>query len=102
MSDLGPFGDRLRPGENLVWTGTPSPGIILTGRAAFLIPFSAIWLGFVIFWTWGVLKGGGGAFALFGVVFLVVGVFFTVGRFLLDAWLRRGAQYAITERRVLI
>jgi len=96
------FSHRLLPGERLIWDGAPATGVVFTARDAFLIPFSALWLGFVIFWIVGVLTHGGGAFALFGVLFLVIGLFFTIGRFALDAWLRGGTRYGLTDRRILI
>lgn len=102
MADVTPFSGRLLPGEQLVWSGSPAAGVIFTSRDAFLIPFSALWLGFVVFWIVGVLASGGGAFALFGVIFLVAGVFLTIGRFALDAWLRGGTSYGLTDRRILI
>ena len=35
-------------------------------------------------------------------MFLVVGLFFFIGRFELDAWLRRQTSYAVTDQRILI
>jgi hypothetical protein len=82
--------------------GRPAGGIILTGRDTFLIPFSILWCGFVVFWIIGVLSSGAGAFALFGLAFLCFGLFFGIGRFLADAWLRSGMIYGLTDRRILI
>ena len=96
------FSERLLAGERVVWEGQPATGILLTPKDAFLIPFSFIWCGFVIVWIAGVAFSGGGAFALFGVVFLAFGLFFSVGRFALDAWLRRATRYALTDKRILI
>ena len=39
---------------------------------------------------------------LWGFPFVLVGLYMVVGRFVLDAWLRRGARYAVTNKRVLI
>lgn len=102
MANSDAFSDRLLPGEHLIWDGAPASGLIFTARDLFLIPFSMVWLGFVVFWIWGVLSSGGGLFALFGVAFLAVGLFFMVGRFAIDAWLRGGTRYGLTERRILI
>jgi hypothetical protein len=35
-------------------------------------------------------------------MFVCVGLYFVIGRFLVDAWVRRGMRYAITDRRILI
>jgi hypothetical protein len=75
---------------------------MLTGRDAFLIPFSVLWCGFALFWEGSVLLTGAWPFALFGLVFVGIGLFMVVGRFLFDAWLRQGTHYGLTDRRVLI
>jgi hypothetical protein len=97
-----PFAGRLLPGEKVVWSGQPATGVILTPWDVFLIPFSLFWCGFIVFWIAGVGLAGGGAFALFGLPFLAVGAFIMGGRFWLDAWLRGGTRYALTNQRVLI
>ena len=96
------FTGRLLPGERVVWSGRPVAGLLFTPRDAFLVPFSLLWCGFVIFWIVGVLASGGGPFALFGVAFLAFGLFFSVGRFVLDATLRANTEYALTDKRILI
>jgi hypothetical protein len=102
MTNVDSFAGRLLPGEKLLWTGRPSGGLLLTSRDVFLIPFSFLWCGFVIFWILGAARTGGGAFMLIGIAFLCVGLFFTLGRFVFDAWLRSGTRYGLTDRRVLI
>jgi hypothetical protein len=97
------FLGRLLPGERMIWSGRPGQGIVLVGRDAFLIPFSLIWCGFAIFWEATVLHTNApGFFALWGIPFVAVGLYFVVGRFLVDAWVRRGTSYGLTDRRVLI
>lgn len=93
---------RLLPGERVIWSGRPATGLVFTPRDAFLIPFSVLWLGFAIYWILGVLDYGGGAFILFGMAFVSLGLFFCVGRFILDAALRGSTEYALTDRRILI
>jgi hypothetical protein len=39
---------------------------------------------------------------LWGIPFILAGLYFLVGRFLVDAWARRGMTYAVTDRRILI
>jgi hypothetical protein len=102
------FQGRLLPGERLLWTGAPPPGLLLTSRDGFLIPFSLMWGGFAIFWEWGVVTGMGKGnqapdfFMLWGVPFVLIGLYLIFGRFLFDAWVRGATSYAVTNQRVLI
>lgn len=95
---------RLLPREKILWSGRPGQGLLFTSRDIFLVPFSLLWCGFAIYWTWMAASAPNtpAIFLLFGAVFVVVGLFFTVGRFILDAWTRRGLSYAVTDRRILI
>jgi hypothetical protein len=98
-----PFQGRLLPGERIAWRGTPGRGILFTPRDIFLVPFSLAWCGFAIFWT--VSAAGMHApdfFTLWGSMFVCIGLYFVAGRFLVDAWIRRGTVYAVTDRRILI
>jgi hypothetical protein len=96
------FRGKLLSGERIVWAGQPMTGLMFTARDLFLVPFSVVWCGFAIVWTAAAAFGGAGPFALFGLIFVAVGLGITVGRFLVDAWLRRSTRYALTNRRVLI
>jgi hypothetical protein len=93
----------LLPGERIIWSGQPGGGLVLTSRDAFLIPFSLLWCGFAIFWTITATRGGAPAFFyLWGVMFVCLGLYFVAGRYVVDAWMRRGIRYALTDRRILI
>jgi hypothetical protein len=92
----------LSPGEKLVWTGRPRKGIVLRGSDVFLIPFSLFWAGFAIFWETMVLRSGVWFMALFGIPFICIGIYITIGRFFLDARRRANTVYGITEGRIII
>ena len=97
------FKGRLLPGERVAWRGQPGQGLIFMPRDAGLIPFSLLWCGFAIFWTFGATRSGApDFFMLWGMMFICIGLYFVAGRFLIDAWVRRGMQYAVTDRRILI
>ena len=98
-----PFAGRLLPGERVVWSGQPKRGLLLMPRDLFLIPFSLLWCGFAIFWTVMATSTGGPDFVtLWGLMFVSIGLYFVFGRFIVDAWVRRGLHYAVTDRRILI
>lgn len=101
--DSDDFSGRLLPGERVIWSGRAGAGIMFTAQDIFLVPFSLIWCGFAVFWT--VMASGHGApvfFDVFGLAFVCVGVYFVAGRFVVDAWIRSGLRYAVTDRRALI
>jgi len=102
MQDI--LSGRLLPGERMLWSGSPGQGIIFTPRDIFLVPFSLMWCGFAIFWEVTAVSGkdAPGFFMLWGAMFVVIGLYFVGGRFAVDAWVRRGMRYAVTDRRILI
>ena len=99
----GDITGRLLEGETLVWSGRPGQGLRVTSRDALLIPFSLMWGGFAIFWEVSVAQISAPVFfELFGAAFVLVGLYFIAGRFVVDAWLRGKTRYAVTNRRILI
>jgi hypothetical protein len=105
--DSDAFQGRLMPGEKLVWMGSPKTGFMLTARDGFLIPFSLMWGGFAIFWEWSVLhiaRGNGPDlfFDLWGVPFVLIGLYMIFGRFFVDVWARAHTAYGVTSQRILI
>ena len=101
--DVGTFQKRLLPRERILWSGLPAQGVLFTGRDMFLIPFSLLWCGFAIFWTYMATRQGAPLFFdAWGGMFICIGLFFVFGRFALDAWLRRRISYAVTDKRILI
>ena len=94
---------ELGTGERLLWTGRPRQGLRLRAADAMMIPFSLMWGGFAVFWEVGVLKQGGPTFfALWGIPFLVVAVYITVGRFFFDRYQRSRTYYGLTDQRAII
>jgi hypothetical protein len=94
---------ELGPHEDLLWSGRPRGGIRFRAQDLFLIPFSLLWAGFAVFWEAMVLIAGAPLFfALWGIPFILVGAYITVGRFVHDALRRRRTAYGLTDRRVLI
>jgi len=101
------FDPYLLSGERILWAGQPKQGLAFAGKDVFLIPFSLLWGGFAIFWNaavWFAPFGGDGAgwfFKLWGLPFLVIGLYFIAGRFLHDAHIRKQLVYSVTDQRIL-
>lgn len=88
---------ELMPEEKVVWSG--APGIKFQSKDLVLIPFSLLWTGFAVFWEATVIRGRAPAlFALWGIPFVLVGAYITVGRFFFDSYLRSRSRYFLTNR----
>lgn len=92
---------QLGPGEWIEWAGAPDPTRHFNGGDIFLIPFSIFWCAFALFWEGAVISEGNPAFMLWGLPFVAVGLYITVGRFFYKARRRRRTAYAVTNRRVM-
>ena len=93
----------LEPDERLIWSGQPRGGIRFELSDLFYVPFSLLWAGFAFFWNFAVWQSGGPLFArLFGIPFVLVGIYIVVGRFVYDALRRKNTYYALTNQRVMI
>ena len=102
---------RMGPREDLLWSGTPKTGVFLQAQDAVLIPFSLFWCGFAVFWEVMALRGTSAGpepfgpvaiFPLFGLPFIVIGLYLVAGRFFFDAYRRARTIYGVSNERVII
>lgn len=106
MNDVIPeqrLARELTSGERLLWSGRPRQGLLFRANDAFLIPFSLMWCGFALFWEGSVLTSDSpGFFKLWGIPFVIVGLYMVFGRFIVDIRQRRSTVYGVTSSRVII
>ncbi len=94
---------HLDTNEKLIWAGRPKTGIVFRTSDIFLIPISLIWCGFAIFWFLKALTSGAPFFfPMFGIPFIIIGLIFVFGRFIIDAKHRERTYYGLTDDRIII
>jgi hypothetical protein len=99
---------NLFRGERILWEGRPLRHRLLRPADALLVPFSIMWAGFVVFWETIALASISGAdpvsmfFPLWGLPFILVGLYLVVGRFVVRAIVSRRTRYVLTDRRLIV
>jgi hypothetical protein len=103
IDPTGSLHSLLRPGERVLWQGRPIPRRFVLRGSPLLIPFTFLWFGFAIFWEVGVLSSRApGLFALWGLPFIAMGAYISIGRFFV-AWREAThTMYAVTDERILV
>ncbi|MBO3750357.1 hypothetical protein J5X84_30110 [Streptosporangiaceae bacterium NEAU-GS5] len=93
----------IYPSEQILWTGQPTRYPVFDAGDVFLVPFTLIWCGFAIFWESSVIAGGAGSlFVVWGIPFVLVGLYMAVGRLVVRRLNLRSAHYYLTDQRVVI
>lgn len=94
---------QLGSSESLLWSGKPRKGIIFRGSDIFLIPFSIMVCGFAIYWEYTAVRlGAPFFFMLWGIPFVLIGLYFVFGRFFFEAKQREKTYYGLTTERIII
>ena len=92
----------LRPGEALVWAGRPDPSVWVTSSDRYPIIFGLVWCALIARFEVAAIATGATFNALFGVVFIFLGLYITVGRFAIKARRKKRTAYGITKDRAII
>ena len=90
--------------ERLLWSGRPRQGLLFRSSDWLAVPFSLMWGGFAIFWEYSVSTGRNAplVMSLWGIPFVLLGLYIIVGRFFVDAWQRSRTCYGVTNQRVIL
>lgn len=101
--------EELLPEERILWADQPLSGKLFSPADIFIIPFSLFWLGFAIFWMVMASAGArtapgsvGIIFPLFGLPFVLIGLYLVFGRFIYAHYRRKNTSYAVTDKRIII
>ena len=98
-------------GEEVLWKGQPCIYKYFSKNDFFLIPFSILWGGGAISWEVSVLnkyflnvgkEKTSLMFSLFGIPFVIMGLYLLFGRFIYKVKKKRKTWYIITNKRIMI
>jgi hypothetical protein len=93
----------LRQGERLLWVGRPDARVRFSGADAFLVPFSVLWGGFAVFWeVMAITTVRQPLFIIWGIPFVLLGLYFIFGRFIVKKRRKLTTIYAVTNSRAIV
>lgn len=93
---------HLEGREKLLWAGRPAQGIVFAPRDWVLIPITVAWLGMALVNFRLQIKMPQPIAGLAAVLFIGVGIYFLLGRYLTDRLYRSRLIYGVTDRRAII
>lgn len=106
-TDLDITSDLMKD-EVIVWKGQPDPNKHFSNKDIFLVPFSLLWGAFAFFWEYMALTkfqindGMNTFLPLWGIPFVLAGLYFIFGRFFLKYKSKLNTWYFVTNFRIII
>ena len=86
-------------GDRVLWKGRPEKGITMRPDELVTIPFGIFFTLFALFWISMAIQAG--PFALFGIPFVLVGLYMVGGRFIINEHMKKNTAYVITDKAII-
>lgn len=93
---------HLNANETIEWIAQPKQGFLLRKNDGCLIPFSLVWGGFAIIWELFAILNQEIFFMIFGIPFVLLGLYIMFFRFIHDLINRKKTIYALSNHRLLL
>lgn len=94
---------ELPSSEQVLWSGSPVRYPVFDQQDAYLVPFSILFCGFAIFWESNAVRLRAPFFFLiWGLPFLAIGLYISVGRLVVRQIMMRSVVYTITNLRIIM
>ena len=90
---------HIGPSDRVLWKGRPEKGITIRPDELVTIPFGAFFTLFALFWISMAIQAG--PFALFGIPFVLVGIYLLGGRFIVNEYMKKRTAYVITDKAII-
>ena len=100
--------DLLGPGEKILWQGRPNASLRLGDFFSTRLPFGLVFTAFAVFWmmaTTAMTRNtsmGFEFFPLFGIPFVLIGLYQVIGAPIWDAYERSQSWYTLTDQAAFI
>lgn len=85
--------------DRVLWKGKPEKGITMRPDELIIIPFGIFFTLFACFWISIALNAG--FFAIFGIPFVLVGIYMMGGRFIVNEYMKKNTLYVITDKAII-
>lgn len=105
-ADAAILGDEALPNEHVIWVGDPVRGLFLYKRDLWAVPCPLLLAAGWMYAAWDVAQAASasGDYAPLAwlIALIATATYISLGRLVVDAWLRSRTSYVITDQRVII